>query len=318
MPSGSFSDLSCGDFHCLALKTDGSITAWGDQTYGETNVPVPNTGFVAVAAGGFHSLGLKADGSILAWGRNDFGQSSTPLPNGNFVKVAGGGFHSLGLKSDGSILAWGRNASGECNIPPPNSNFIAIAAGEYYSLGVKADGSIVAWGRNNEGQCNVPAPNSGFVAVAAGYEHSVGLKTDGTMVAWGRNDLHQLDLPINRGFTFVSGCGNYTLAIRSGGQLVGVPASTTPVPPARAFPNPTHASTSISFNTRTRGPAEIQILDVSGRAVRTAPLISYDAGEHVWRWDGRDVSGVLVHPGIYFFTVRSEQSVSSGKVTILR
>ena len=36
---------------------------------------------VAVAAGGYHSLGLKADGSIVAWGYNSYGQSDVPSPN---------------------------------------------------------------------------------------------------------------------------------------------------------------------------------------------------------------------------------------------
>ena len=29
---------------------DGAIVAWGNNAYGQTNVPGPNTGFVAVAA----------------------------------------------------------------------------------------------------------------------------------------------------------------------------------------------------------------------------------------------------------------------------
>ncbi len=77
----------------------GSIVAWGDNYYGQCNVPAPNTGFVAIAGGLFHSLGLKADGSIVAWGYNYFGQCNVPAPNSGFVAVAGGQNHSLGLKA---------------------------------------------------------------------------------------------------------------------------------------------------------------------------------------------------------------------------
>ena len=76
-------------------------------TYGQCEVPVPDSGFVAVTAGEYHCLGLKADGSIVAWGRNDNGQCNVPAPNSGFVAVAAGYVHSLGLKSDGSIVAWG-------------------------------------------------------------------------------------------------------------------------------------------------------------------------------------------------------------------
>ena len=33
--------------------------AWGSNSTGQTNVPAPNTEFIAIAAGTFHSLGLK-------------------------------------------------------------------------------------------------------------------------------------------------------------------------------------------------------------------------------------------------------------------
>ena len=131
---------------------------------------------MAVAAGGNHSQGLKTDRSIVAWGRNDYGQTNVPAPNSGFVAVAAGGWHSLGLKADGSIVAWGNNDYGQTNVPVLNSGFIAVAAGGWHSLGLKGDGSIVAWGDNSQGQTTVPAPNSGFAAVAGGGYHSLGVK----------------------------------------------------------------------------------------------------------------------------------------------
>ena len=88
-----------------SAQADGSIVGWGDQVVG-VNL---DAGFVAVAAGYGHSLGLKADGSIVAWGYNTYGQCNVPAPNTGFVAVAAGGYHSLGLKADGSIVAWGYN-----------------------------------------------------------------------------------------------------------------------------------------------------------------------------------------------------------------
>ena len=83
----------------------GEVVAWGDNYYGQCDVPLPNEGFFAVAGCDFHSLGLKADGSIAAWGDNYWGQCDVPEPNEGFIAVAGGLWHSLGLKANGSIVA---------------------------------------------------------------------------------------------------------------------------------------------------------------------------------------------------------------------
>jgi len=108
--------------------------------------------------------------SIVAWGDNYYGQCDVPAPNADFDAVAAGDVHSLGLKSNGTIVAWGGNYAGQCDVPAPNADFDAVAAGSYHSLGLKSDGTIVAWGANGWGQCDVPAPNADFEE-GAGTSH---------------------------------------------------------------------------------------------------------------------------------------------------
>ncbi len=77
-----------------------------------------------IAAGLQHSLAVKTDGTVLAWGNNSAGQigSSTAVDAGlpltvqgtvGAVSVFGGGEHSLALKADGTMVAWGNNGSGQ-------------------------------------------------------------------------------------------------------------------------------------------------------------------------------------------------------------
>jgi len=94
--SSGFTAIAASGFHSLGLKDDGSVAAWGDNNYGQCNVPDPNV-FIGIAAGGWHSLGLKDDGSVAAWGYNGEGQCNVPDPNG-FVAIAAGIYHSLGQK----------------------------------------------------------------------------------------------------------------------------------------------------------------------------------------------------------------------------
>src|SRR5258706_524153 len=84
------------------------------------------TAQTAIAVGG---------GSVVAWGDNSYGQCDVPaLPSGlTFVDVAAGVGHSVALRSDGSVVAWGANYSGECNVPslPSGLTYVDVAAGGY-------------------------------------------------------------------------------------------------------------------------------------------------------------------------------------------
>jgi alpha-tubulin suppressor-like RCC1 family protein len=208
--------VDAGPGHSLGLRPDGSIVAWGDNSSGACDVPVPNADFIAIATGGTmlsvslyedrlrHSLGVKSDGSIVAWGSN----TTVPTENFDFIAVSAGSAHFLGLRSDGSVVAWGVNQHGQCDVPEPNTDFVAIAAGPSYSLGLKSDGEIIAWGTDPFGAHNVPGPNGDFIAIACskccvsgpqqtchGWAHSLGLKSDGSIVAWVRGDYGQCSVP---------------------------------------------------------------------------------------------------------------------------
>ena len=148
-------------------EPSGVLVSWGAQ---KANVRLGGP-IISVAAGFGNSMALRADGSVAAWGGNRFRESDVPSPNTDFIAVTGGTGHSLGLKSDGSVVAWGWNQYGQRNVPSPNSDFVALAGGTH-SLGLKSDGSITAWGFNNQGQCDVPSPNTGFTAIDAGSQHS--------------------------------------------------------------------------------------------------------------------------------------------------
>jgi RHS repeat-associated protein len=152
-PSGNnFVAISAGYHNFLALKTDGSIYAFGRYS------PTPPSGndYVAVAAGGIHDLALKSDGSIVGWGTNNYGESNCPAGN-DFVAIAAGREHSLALKSDGSIVGWGANDYNQAT-PPAGNNYVAIAAGSVFSLALTSDGNVVGWGYNGSGQTTTPKP----------------------------------------------------------------------------------------------------------------------------------------------------------------
>jgi hypothetical protein len=206
VPEGSdFIDVAAGKWHCLALRSDGSIEAWGRKDeYGEVSGKPSGNDFIAIAAGSYHSLALKSDGSIVSWGvsdggRDDYGQV-TDTPAGNdFVAVTAGSLHSLAIKSDGTIIGWGRNSSGECDAPTPDPGtvYTAIAAGTYHSLALQSDGTVKAWGNNNQGQTRIYDGAAGevHIAIAACANYSFLLRDDQMLITWGGGDWLEPDIP---------------------------------------------------------------------------------------------------------------------------
>ncbi len=196
------------------------LVMWGDNGYGQMNVPPGLSNVLAVACGAYHSLALRADGSVAAWGRNDNNQTNVPpsLSVARFIAV--GDYHNLVVRSNGTVAAWGWNSDGQTNVPPGLSNVAAAAGGPYHSLVLRRDGSMVAWGRNNNGQTNIPTGLSNVVAISAGADHNVALRADGTVFAWGLNTSGQTNVPAGLDkVVAISSVGTHTLALRENGLV---------------------------------------------------------------------------------------------------
>ena len=130
----SWASISAGGFHSLAIKTDGSLWAWGFNYHGElgdgtttdTNSPVQigtETNWASINAAETHSFAIKNDGSLWAWGNNFSGElgdgtyieTHSPVQIGtetNWASISSV-IHSLAIKTDRSLWAWGYNVYGQ-------------------------------------------------------------------------------------------------------------------------------------------------------------------------------------------------------------
>lgn len=204
--------------HSVALRSDGTLEAWGNNEFGQLNIPEEATNIIAVSVARYHNLALRADGTVLAWGYNGDGQSDVPDGLSNAVAVSVGAYHSLALKDDGTLVAWGRDSDSQSTIPANLDDVIAISAGDGHNLALRSDGTVFAWGRNTDLQCNVPPGLSNVIAVAAGGMHSLALCSNGTVFAWGDGDFSQSTVPsgLNNVVAIAAG-GRHSLALCSDG-----------------------------------------------------------------------------------------------------
>jgi alpha-tubulin suppressor-like RCC1 family protein len=186
--------VAVGGAHSLALRSDGTVAAWGDNSYGQAGVPPSAVNVTAIAAGLHHSVALRANGQVVAWGRNNFNQTAVP-PHTNVVAIAAGADHTLALQENGIVIGWGNTAGGRAS-PPPGLFARAVAAGLEHSLAVRTNSTVLGWGgANTFGERTPPVGLSNVIAVAAGDHHSFALRTNGTVVAWGQNTFGQTNLP---------------------------------------------------------------------------------------------------------------------------
>jgi len=214
--------ISAGFYHDLALQADRTVVAWGANGSGQSSVPVDLTNVVAIAGGGFYSLALRANGNVVGWGDNGYGQINIPPNLTNAVAVTAGYYHSLALQANGTVVAWGYNAYNQTNVPAGLTNVVAIAAGGYHSLALRANGTVVAWGHDGYGQADVPAGLTNIVAIAAGQFHSLALQANGTVVGWGEGDSGQTNVPTGlTNAVAIAACGYFSLALQANGTVVG-------------------------------------------------------------------------------------------------
>ncbi len=109
--------ISAGVNHCLALRKDGIVFGWGNNTYGEATGSPATTG--SEQSGGI----VKLEGSVLS----------------NVIAVAAGPQCSVALRRDGTVVSWGSTLRRQSSVPPGISNVIAIAVGNEYCLAIAAN-----------------------------------------------------------------------------------------------------------------------------------------------------------------------------------
>ena len=177
--------IASGTSHQLALRADGSVYAWGNNSEGQTAVPAGLASVVAVAAGGNCSMALKSDGTVQVWGHGANDTLRPPDGLNSVVAIAVSGNHALALKSDGVVVAWGANSTGQATVPSGLVDVVAISARGTYSLALKGNGKVVPWGALSSTSDNVPPTLANVIGIAAGDTHALALRKDGSVVSWG-------------------------------------------------------------------------------------------------------------------------------------
>jgi alpha-tubulin suppressor-like RCC1 family protein len=207
------------DNHVLAVRSDGTLWAWGANTGGQlgdgtkVSKDLPNqigvrTNWMKAFAGGSHSLALRSDGTLWAWGVNTSGQLGA-------VRMKT--FSETNGSSNINVTTYQKTVAVGDQVRPiqvgTSKNWLTLSAGGQHNLALKKDRSLWVWGGDSKGQLGIgsvaPATtetntnsamifsparlgNAFWTDVSAGLDHSLGVRSDGTLWAWGNNEAGQL------------------------------------------------------------------------------------------------------------------------------
>jgi len=186
----NWKQVSCGQYHTAAIKTDGTLWSWGqnylygqvgDNTTINRSSPVQDITFgknwSQVSCCKDYSSAIKTDGTLWCWGNNNTGalgdntvaNRSSPVQTitlgTNWKQVYAGAYHCAAVKTDGTLWCWGNNlqygALGDNTIILRSSpvqtvafgtNWKQVACGFNNTAAVKQDGTLWCWGYNAYGQ----------------------------------------------------------------------------------------------------------------------------------------------------------------------
>jgi len=185
----NWKQVSAGNQHIAAIKTDGTLWTWGSGSSGQlgtndtTNRSTPVTTFAGgtnwkqVSAGNSYVAAIKTDGTLWTWGYGGQGRlgnagvtnRSTPVTTfaggTNWKQVSAGIPYAAAIKTDGTLWTWGNGLYGQlgnASITSTNSTPVTtfaggtdwkqVSSGGFHTVAIKTDGTLWVWGNGVNGR----------------------------------------------------------------------------------------------------------------------------------------------------------------------
>ena len=251
--------VAAGGGHTVAIKSDGTLQAWGLNRNGQlgvsanTDKPIPtaivfpsSVSVSSVSAGEFHTAALSgcttSGCALWTWGKNDngrlgdatfTGKTSPTKITGDWLTVSAGGSHTAAIKKkDGSLWTWGENFNGQlgdgtslARSGPTAHGKLQIADSANPTV-YPADSTVTKpfWGVVATGGAHTLAIVTGAATNASGILYRWGLNKRGQLGLTGLGGTPSWQFPLtikNEPYQFkaVAAGGEHSLAIRDNGEL---------------------------------------------------------------------------------------------------
>jgi len=249
----TWDSISAGVEHSLAIRTDGTLWAWGaggqrqtglnstDDALLPTQVGTDTT-WNSISAGSLHSLATRTDGTLWSWGWGTVGQlglgstvttwvptqvptPDTAAPGTTWDSISAGVNHSIAIRSDGTLWIWGMGGSGRLGLDSaanvfaptqlqPGTTWDSISGGGQHTLAIRADDTLWSWGMGVSGQLGINDTDNRLVPTLVNPEVIANVPAHSSTVAMTTDTLSiTFNRPLDPGIT-------YNFPIATGGSII--------------------------------------------------------------------------------------------------
>ena len=227
-----------------ALKTNGSVSTWGDnstggnQTRGGTSPSIASSltsGVVEIFSTRYAFAALKNDGTVVTWGYSSGYGSVSPTGLSDVVNIFSGLYIFAALRSNGSLVTWGSAPHGGDSTAVASSLSSGVVfvnmldGGQIVSPAVAAlknDGSLVTWPTTSTSGGNsssvASSISSGVVVLYTDNFTFAALKNNGSVIYWGATGYggnSYVAAPTLTNIVTISGIKAYAALTTSGSVL---------------------------------------------------------------------------------------------------
>lgn len=198
--------ISTGDSHTCALKSDGSMYCWGMGSYGRLGFNSTSNSYTPVQVHGVNDVGFLS----------------------NIIKIKMGNSNSCAIDNSNNIYCWGYNSVGQLGDNTTTSRYtpvqvhgvndvgyltgvIDMMRGSNFGCALKSDSSLYCWGLGDYGRLGSGSLSTSYTPVQvhglndSGYltgisslsnstngSHACVVRTDNTLNCWGYNQYGQV------------------------------------------------------------------------------------------------------------------------------
>jgi len=167
LTASSWTAVSAGISHTVAIRSDGTLFTWGAATNGtlgdgtlvskSSPVQIGSSSWTAISVGTRHTAAIRSGGTLFTWGYGLSGQlgdgttasKSSPVQIGSssWTAVGAGGYFTTAVRSGGTLFTWGDNRYGQLGdntiglatgksspVQIGSSSWTAVSAGRYFTI----------------------------------------------------------------------------------------------------------------------------------------------------------------------------------------